>query len=81
MPMISDCEEDLDDQKKTKTERPNLWLEHIAQSHLINGQQEVGSRRRFHHFLMDERPGLSMKSQLMTGWILQCLKQKNEALH
>ena len=29
-------------QKKKKTERPNLWLEHIAQNQQINGQQEVG---------------------------------------
>ena len=36
-------------QLKTKKDRPNLWLDHIAQSRPINGQQEVGSRRRLHH--------------------------------
>ena len=33
-------------QQKIHTEQPNLWLEHIAQSRHITGQQEVGSRRK-----------------------------------
>ena len=43
MPMMSDYEEDLDDfpAEKKKTDRPNLWLEHIAQNQQLNGQQEV----------------------------------------
>ena len=49
-------------QQKTKTGRPDLWLEHITQSRPIDGQLEVGSRRRFHHFLMDQRPGSSVRS-------------------
>ena len=38
MSMMNYYEEDLDDfQQKTKTERPNLWLEQTVQSRKING--------------------------------------------
>ena len=61
--MMSDYEQDFGDfPSETETDGPNLWLEHIAKSRLINGQQDVESPRRFHHFLMDQPPGLSMKS-------------------
>ena len=55
IPMMSDYEDDLDDfpvEKETK--RPNLRLEHIAQSRQINGQHELGSLQKFHHFLMSQ---------------------------
>ena len=79
---MSDYEEDLDDfQLKTKKNRPNLWLEHIGQSRQISLQQEVESQRRFHLSLVDRRPGSSTRSRSTTGWILQCLKQKNEVQH
>ena len=65
-------------QWKTKTDRPNLLLEHIAQSRPINGQQEVGSRRRFHYFWTDQGPGLSVK-ELIDDWLdLTVLEAKKE---
>ena len=49
--MMSYYEQDFGDfPSETETDGPNLWLEHIAQSRQINGQQAVGSRRRFHTF-------------------------------
>ena len=61
MPMMRDYEEDLDDIPEENKDRTSESLVG-AQSRQINGQQEVGSRRRFHHFLMDQRPGLSTRS-------------------
>ena len=53
IPMMSDFEEDFRAFPSEKeTNRPNLWLKHVAKSRLINGQQEVESLRRFHHFVM-----------------------------
>ena len=55
--MMNDHGEDLDDFPAETKNRPNLWLEHVAQSRQINVQQELESQRRFHLFLMDRRPG------------------------
>ena len=41
-------------QLKTEKNRPNHWLEHIA--------QEVESQQRFDLFLMDQRAGSSTRS-------------------
>ena len=61
MSMMSDYEEDLDD---FPVENKDRAVESLvgAYRRQVNGQQEVGSRRRFHHFSMDPRPGLSMRS-------------------
>ena len=53
--VMSDYEVDFDDfaalSPETQVKGPNLWLVQIAQKNQqINGQQEVESRRRFHHF-------------------------------
>ena len=48
-------------QLKTEKNRPNHWLDFIAQSRQINIQQEVESQQRFHLSLMDQRPGLSAR--------------------
>ena len=83
MSMMNDYEEDLDDFPSENREN-TAWiagLEHIAQSRQINVQQEVESQQRLHLFLMDQRPGLSTRSWSTTGWMLQCLMQKNEAQH
>ena len=39
-----------------------MVLEHIAQNHQINGQLQVESLRTFHHFLMGQFLGSSMRS-------------------
>ena len=54
---------------KTKKNRPNLWLEHVAQSRQINTQQEMESQRRFHLSLMDRRFVLSTRSWLIDDWL------------
>ena len=61
--------------------QPNPWLMHIVQSPQINGQIPLELLRKFHHFLMGQLRGASMRSWLMIGWILQCLKQENEDQH
>ena len=70
-------------QLKTKQDRPNHWLEHIAQSRQINIQQEVESQERFHLFLMGQRPGLSTRSYWTDEWLdLTVLEaKKNEVQH
>ena len=66
-------------QLQTKKDWTNLWLEQVAWSRPNNGQQEVGSRERFHHPLMDQRPGCKYE-ELIDDWLdLAVLeKQKNE---
>ena len=55
--------EDLDDfPAESKEKPPNHWFEHIAQSRLINIQEEVESQQRFHLFLVGQRPGSNTRS-------------------
>ena len=81
--LMSDCEEDLDDfpTENLKTNRPKLWLDHFAQNQQINGQLQVESLLKFHHSLMGQLPGSSMRSLLMIGWILHCLKKIDDDQH
>ena len=53
---------------RTKENRPNLWLDHIAQSRQIKKQQEVESQRRFHLSLMDRRLGFK-NEELIDDWL------------
>ena len=54
-------------QLKTKNNRPNLWLEHIAQSRQICIQQEVESQRRFH--LFDGSTSWFKYEELIDDWL------------
>ena len=45
-------------QQKIDTDRPNPWLDHVAQNQRINGQLQVESLRKFHYTLMG----------LLTSW-------------
>ena len=67
MSMTNDFEEDLDGfPLENKENRPNLWLEHTAQSRQMYILKEVESHRRFHRFLKDRRPGSSRKTRAST---------------
>ena len=55
-------------QLKTEKNRPNHWLEHIAQSRQLTTQEEVESQQRFRLFSMDQRPGFKYK-ELIDDWL------------
>ena len=81
MPM-GDNEEALDDFITVNLiQRPKLLLEHIAQNQQTIGQLQVDLLQKFHHFMMGQLLGSSMKSSLKIGRILQCSKQANEDQH
>ena len=80
--LMSDYEEDFDDFPTESLNKPaESMVEHFAQNQQINGQLQVESPQNFHHSLMGQLPGSSMRSLLMIGWILQCLKKVNEDQH
>ena len=70
--MMSDYDEDLDDfqpsQQKTQTDQPNLCLDHIAQNQQINGQLQVESLQKFHHFF-DGPTSWFKYEELVDDWL------------
>ena len=76
--MMSDYEEDLDDFPIFSTENTTEKAESLFGAHRAESTDQwtaaVGITTKMPHSVIGELLGSSMRSRLMIGWILQCLK-------
>ena len=54
--------------QKTQSNKPNLWLVHIAQNQQINGQLQVELLQKLHHFSNGSTSGFKYE-ELIDDWL------------